>query len=358
MKVGLVARGNNRGLGILSREFARNMQPDRTLLVQPDAARDAGLQLHSEWFDPDAMHTGWAHDLDEKQCRKFCAGLDVIVGMETFYDWRLCDWARDEGARTVCWAMPEYFKHLDNPYNRFPKDLPWPDQWWNPTCWRQEHMPKGTRVVPVPIATDRFPRYWPTLGEEPPTWLHVVGARTQGDRNGTNIFLDALKLLKQEHRVIFRSQGDAIYPNGSVGRHVHVETHTTELAEYWDLYGDYKSAPPVALVMPRRYGGLCMPALEAMGAGLALVMPDVEPQRSSWPIIPILSPEGGPITTSAGKFHMCAPEPADLARRMDWHAKRPSTLRAKMRESRTFAEANSWDALRPTIVAELERVVA
>lgn len=352
MKIGLIARGEDRGLGTLTREFARHMPIERTLLIRPDSSRDAGLAQHRDWFAEDALRTGWTWDLDPTLMRKFLDGLDVVYSAETFYDWRMCDLARELGVRTVCHLMPEYFKHAPGVSNRFPDDLPAPDVWWNPTSWRAEHLPPDVEVVPVPVALDRFTIH-DSCTDGSPRWLHVAGSRAASDRNGTRIVMEALRHLRGEHVVIIRSQGEPFYPNGSAGPNVHIESHHRDLADYWDLYSDAD-----ALVMPRRYGGLCLPAQEAMGAGLALVMPSVEPQVSTWPIIPIRAPFENRITTSAGSIPICAPDPADLAAQMDHLAAHRDLLRAEQQRARTAAEAISWERLRPVYLDALERALA
>ena len=55
---------------------------------------------------------------------------------------------------------------------------------------------------------------------------------------------------------------------------VELVVETGDVNKYWDLYrqGD-------VLVMPRRFGGLCLPAQEALGAGMPVVMPDIDPNN-------------------------------------------------------------------------------
>lgn len=353
MRVGLIGRGEDRGLGNLTREWARHMVPERTLLVRPDSARDAGLVQHREWFDEDAIRISFGASglLDLDIVRGFLEGLDVVYSAETFYDWRVCDLARELGVRTVCHAMPEYFKHTPNAHNYFPDDLPPADVWWAPTTWRLEHLPEGTEVVPVPIPTDRWLPRDTAVTTAIPRWLHTIGSRAASDRNGTRIFLAALKHVKRDHEVIIRSQSEPFYANGGYGRNVHLRTSSLDVADYWELYADAD-----ALVLPRRYGGLCLPALEGMGAGLALVMPEVSP-NCDWPIIPIEAPFLNALTTSAGSIPICAADPKSLARAMDTCAAQPHRLAEAQAASDAFAEEYSWHRRRGPMWEALERAV-
>lgn len=340
MRVGLIARGENRGLGILTREWARHMAPAATLLMLP--AHD--LPIHAEWFPPTTAVTALDSErrvVDEERVREWLRGLDVVYSAETFYDWRICDWAREAGVRTVCHLMPEYWPHGRHL-------LPAPDAWWAPTRWRLNHLPESTRVVPVPVALDRFTVHEPRTMDGPPRWLHVAGAPAAADRNGTKPFLASLALLIQAHHVTVRHQ-TARSVNPRLGQQTSF-AWVGEAPEYWELYDGAD-----ALVLPRRYGGLSLPALEAMAAGLALVMTGCEPQRSEWPIVPLHAVPQGVLRLHATSLALMTTTPRLIARTLDRLAKDRAELAAAQVAARAFAEAHSWEALRPQIEAELER---
>lgn len=342
VRVGLIARGEDRGLGTLTREWARNMRPDRTLLLVPDH----DLTVHYEWF-PGATVSRLDDQrrvVDTAAVQAFIAAVDVIYSAETFYDWRICDWARAAGRRTVCHVMPEYWLHGRH-------DLPAPDVWWAPTRWRLDQLPAGTRVVPVPIPLDRFtnPHYSAVRTTEPIRWLHVAGASAAADRNGTTAFLGALAYLRGPHDVTLRLQEPRVL-KPRVGPRTTFRTEGPT-GEYWELYGGHDG-----LVSPRRYGGLSLPALEAMGAGLALVMTDTEPQRSEWPIVPLPRGREGFLQTIAGAIPLETIDPRQIARTLDRLAGDPAELTHARSEARRYAEAHSWAALEPAIRRELERV--
>lgn len=335
MRVGLIARSEDRGLGNMTWEWAQHMHPERVLLVVPHHR----IRQRYERF-PGATVVRWDHagpaTLDQPTVRAWLTGLDVVYSAETFYDWRVCDWARDAGVRTVCHVMPEYFKHGHD------LTLPAPDVWWTPTTWRLDHLPLLTRVVPVPIALERFTEPATPVPGAPIRWLHTAGAKAAADRNGTRIVLTALRFLRGDHHVTIRAQGEPLR-RPATARGVQLTMATREVDEYWHLYGGAD-----ALLLPRRYAGLSLPALEAMGAGLALIMSNVEPQRSEWPIIPIDAPEGGRLRTGAGVLSLANVAPRDLAAVMDAVAADRACLAGAQADARSYAEAHSW--------ANLERV--
>ena len=47
---------------------------------------------------------------------------------------------------------------------------------------------------------------------------------------------------------------------------------------YWTTYYHQD-----ALILPRRFGGLCLPANEAIGAGIPVIMPDIDPNNTWLP---------------------------------------------------------------------------
>lgn len=339
MKFGLIARCNDRGIGTITREVFAHLQPTKTLAVQPDSAKHMP-QHHDEWYPgaPVVKLGAGGFRWTDDQIRDWLDGLDVVLMVETDYDDRMVAFADEQAVASVKWIMPEYFKP------ERPTTVA-----WNPTSYRMDALPLGARVVAVPVPVDRWPLETLDLDVGlPPRWLHVAGARAAMDRNGTLIVLQALRLLRREHHVIMRAQDEALHVP-EVGRAVRLEQHCVGVRDYWDLYQGAD-----ALLLPRRYAGLSLPAQEAMGAGLGLVMPDVEPQCSEWPILPVNAPYLNHITTGAGDIPLCAPDPADLARLMDACADRPEILAERRRASRVWAERHSWDRLGPKIITELE----
>lgn len=345
MRVGMLARAEERGLGILTYEWWRNMRPDKTLVVVPDGAVEAGTTSHLEWY-PGATFVRYGHspltpkigELDEKRCRAWLEDLDVVYSAETFYDQRFCYWAREAGVATVCHAMPEFAR------------AEWfdgPTVWWAPTSWRLDALAPTTRQVPVPIPMDLWrPTERRDDDDRPIRWLHIAGAATIQDRNGTEALMRAVPLLRQPAEITVASQ-TTVELHASTDQ-VTVTGQLGTLTDYWELYEGFD-----ALVMPRRYAGLCLPVLEAMGAGLAVVMSDMEPQRSDWPVQTVRTEPGDPIKMAGGMIETGNVDPSALAALMDSWASNPAEVRAAQSQSRAYARANSWVGRRDKIQAEL-----
>lgn len=330
VRFGLVARADDRGLGLLTWEWYRALQPDRVLVVREPGAEGHGFTPHlARYPDATVVHYEPGVGLPEQACRDWLAGLDVVYGAETWYDARWPGWAADAGTRAVLHAMPEFYR---------PEMAA--TEVWNPTPWRHDTLPDGARVVPVPVAADRFPMAPPAPHQGPLRVLHVAGRRAAGDRNGTLQLLQALRHVRRPMRIRLMTQ-DARMPRAGRVRSAAatVEVRTGGVADYWRLYDDAD-----VLVMPRRYGGLCLPVQEAMAAGLAVVMTACPP-NDWWPVLPVDAVQRGALATPAGEVPMWAAHPPALGRALDQLAADRDLLAARQRASVGWAEAHSWQAL-------------
>lgn len=321
MRLGVVSPLTNRGIGIQSWETARNLNAS-TLFVE---TKDPSAPSHPERA-PHHTRVRWAQGLDPKVTRNWLSTVDVVYAAETFYDPRLPKWAAAQGVTTVLHANPEFWTGAQEPTHL-----------WSATAWRRDVMPSRTAVVPFPVATDRFT---PTVEHDGPCrWLHVAGKRALADRNGTDALVAAIPLLREpcELRIVVQHGERPGLPN--VPSYVQV-TFMDPPADYWRLYDDCD-----AMVLPRRYGGLCLPANEACAAGLALVMTDLIPNHE-WPGPRVPAEFWRKITMPCGRVPVYDTDPRDLARVMDDMAD-PETRHRHQAESREWAQAHSWEALRP-----------
>jgi glycosyltransferase involved in cell wall biosynthesis len=340
VKIGLFgARADERGLGRLTSEFFAHMAPERTLVVDM-AAHARGFTQHLDRYPGATVVRFNGGRFDTGVMERFFAGLDVAVMYETAYDHRAYTIARAAGCRTVLMAMPEFHRHLTE------RRLPAPDAVWVPTPWLLERFPAGTPVVPVPV--ERCEPAGGSRGDgEPLRILHVAGHRTTGDRNGTLILLAALAQVREPVSVRIVSQEPHLPrpPRTAPGVEVDMALHGVD--DHRRLYDGAD-----VLVMPRRYGGLCLPVQEALGAGLGVVMTDCEPNRI-WPIASVPSRRGAVVRAPGGIVPTWDVDPADLARVIDRLASDPgevATLRARSRE---WADRHTWDRLEARYRSEL-----
>jgi glycosyltransferase involved in cell wall biosynthesis len=340
VRLGIIARADDRGLGNQTWEACKHLEPARVLVVEPP--HDKRFTQHLHRYDPyETTHALWTSGrLDEATCRRWLRGLDAVYTAETWYDVRFAEWARSEGVRLVVHANPEFLA---------PQAAAQPVVWWAPTPWRLEHLPPTTRVVPMPVPVC-------PLGHQPPSdklrFLHVAGWPTVGDRNGTEIVADAAMRIAFPCEVTIRGQHSQL---GETRRHRRLRRSPVRLtfdgngvADYWSLYHDAD-----VIVMPRRFGGLCLPVQEAMSAGLATVMTDCSPNEV-WPGLRVPARVRGSVRAPGGNIPMHDVDPHHLAEVMGELAANRDLVAELQRQSRQWAEANTWAALRPMWTSELE----
>jgi len=335
VSLGIVARCDSRGIAYQSWEAVNALQPDKILLVllndrkwPEDPARFGRHNV--TYVDSSLGH----RMLDEKKVRKFLDGLDTVFAIETLYDWDMADWAREAGCRTIVQGNPEFYNHHRHP------ERPQPDEWVWPTEWMRSHddLPEGDLLpVPAPAWLDTDT---PHPEAEVLRVLHVAGHRALGDRNGTDLFFESLALIGTRVHVTVIGQ-DGQLPNVKVGRNVTIETNPKGVKDRWDLYKNQHVA-----VLPRRYGGLCLPATEACARGVVPMMPDVL-ENSLWPILPLPARSGRLQRVPFGVVPTWAIRPNAIAHEIDKLNRHRELLVEAQRKALDWADDNSWESWEP-----------
>lgn len=330
MRVGLIARADSRGLGIQTKAFHDAMQPAKTMVI--DCPSQKPLPVRRDWY-PGAT---WIHGLPQgSDFRRWLDDLDVVYTAETGYGTALWDEAEKAGVRTVLHANYEFLDRRDRP-----------TVWAAPSRWHFDDFPAGAVFLPVPIATDRFPLASPVTERPAARFLHVVGRPAIHDRNGTDDLLSALRHVTTPVTVTITCQ-DPRYVAGLIAghrirSHIDVNVKPGDLQDYWDLYTGHD-----VMVLPRRFGGLCLPAQEAIGAGLPVIMPAIEP-NTAWLPADWLTP-----ATRQSEFRakqqiaVHASDPHALAAKIDQLATDAQYFATSQMAARNLRQALSWDALLP-----------
>ncbi|WP_280473283.1 hypothetical protein [Nocardia asiatica] len=323
MRIGLIARAENTGLSTQTWEFAQHMHPAKTLLVDMSAGH--GRPFRPELY-PDAVITRGAPS--RRQIEAFLRDIDVVFSAETVYNPQLYALARQNGVKVV--LQPNY-EFLDRSAT--------PDLWAVPTMWHWDDIPGPKRLLPVPIATDRFSDH-PRSGRAA-RFLHIAGRPAIHDRNGTNDLLTALAFVESRVSVTIRCQ-DPGYIRNQRGLPPNVELilDCRDVPDYWDNYtGD-------VLVMPRRFGGLCLPAQEALAAGMPVIMPAVSPNEwlpADW-LVPATREARFQARTLIDLYTV---DHRALAAKIDQFATDPQFYAESETAARDMAKRMSWEALKP-----------
>lgn len=331
MRIGIIARGEDRGIGIQTWEAARHLAPAAVLCVSM-GTYGQGFPNHWERFDGfHRFDVEWGRDytFDLPTVHAFLDFVDVVYLVETAYYPEVYTLAAEHGVATVLHTNPELHRT---------EEATVATQVWLPTPWRAQEVAWFTGgpppiLVPYPVALDRF-EYPNGLYESPPLRvLHVAGHAAYADRNGTKLVAAACRELDPELvevTVVSQDENPAIGPNA-------LRMHATE--NYWDLYAGFH-----ALFMPRRFGGLCLPIQEAKAAGLAVVGLDIEP-AGYYDVLSVQAEEGSHMETGSGRVPIANANPRHLAAALTYLALHPDLARQQQRRSRRWAEVHSWDAL-------------
>jgi hypothetical protein len=339
MRIGVVARGENRGIGIQTWEAVRHLDPAAVLLVDMGPY---GQGFPNHWdriVAPLLFHVEWGRDyrFDPGVLTAFFERIDVCYIVETAYYSDFYDLAREHQVATVLHTNPELHR---------PDEATQATQVWLPTPWRAEEVAWFTggpepRLVPYPVAVERWP-YPVGLYESPPLRvLHVAGHAAYGDRNGTKLVAAACRDIDPELvEVTVVSQDD----NPALGPGAH---RGATPADYWDLYDGFH-----VLAMPRRFGGLCLPIQEAKAAGLTVVGLDADPALF-YEVLAVASTPDSYLDSGSGRVPIANAHPHDIASALTYLARHPDVVRQQQRRSRLWAEQHSWDALHAGWIEEL-----
>lgn len=335
--LGLIARADARGLGIQTKSFHDQMCPAKTLVVDCHSAMP--LRKHPDWY-PDARWTSGLPTVEDYEW--LLDGVTAVYTAETGYGdlWGL---AEARGVKTVLHANWEFLNRRDRP-----------TVWAAPSMWCFDQWPQGSVFLPVPIGTEHFPHREPSVTAS--RFLHVVGRPAVHDRNGTTDLLRALQFVTSPITVTITCQQSghvgalvndhqfAIPPN------VTLDIRSGDTEHYWDNYQDQD-----ALILPRRFGGLCLPANEAIGAGIPVVMPDIHPNNLWLPASWLTKAEYAGEFRAHQHITYHRSDPVALAAKIDQLATNPDFYAGAVHEAARLRTELSWDTLKPSYLELLSR---
>lgn len=262
-RVGIIARCDRTGLGIQSKEFFNHI-PCKALVIDVHKlpATENTKQNH-HWYPGQIIVP------IEKRLRipvevieEFLNYIDVLFSFETPYDDSIFAICKNRGIKTILQPNFEFLY--------YPSDNPLPDLFAAPSMWRYEEIPDPKIFLPVPVNTSNFS---PVKKEK--TFLHIAGKPVIHDRNGTFVFLESLKYVRNKITAIINCQHELKIPQ--IPKHINLITDFSNKENYWENY------TCGIMVMPRKFGGLCLPVGEALAAEMPVIMPDISPNNKWLP---------------------------------------------------------------------------
>lgn len=279
MKIGLLAYSSNTGLGYQTRDFYKNIPCEKVLIA--DISKYNNMPVDHSWCPKARISDGIP---TAKDCEWLVDGVDVIFMAETPLNYHLLSYARSKGVKTVNQYNYEFCEYFRTP------SLPYPDVMASPSTWGMDEVKRvHSNVVFWPMPVDTL-EIKPRNIAKVKTFVHILGRPAAHDRNGTILFIDAAKILgkkykykvymqmPKEHRTWEYYEPIAQAINSAqkeLGLQLEIITDTPN---NMDMYkeGDI-------FVLPRRYGGNCLPLVEALAHGMPAIMPDINPNNNILP---------------------------------------------------------------------------
>lgn len=322
IKIGMICRDNNRGLGIQSWEFYKNLRPVKTLVIEISEKSTFRNRYPEARFCQDKI--------EDKDLDWFLDGIDCLISFETWYRKDIPEIAKKRGIKTILYINWEWFCEEA-------------DLYLVPSLWHFSEIPGPKEYLPVPINRKKLKF---RLRKQANIFYHNTGNLLAGyDRNGTEIFLRAIPLVKSNVQFVIKSQVELPRINDRRVKYI-----IEDVKNYWD---QWKTEADI-MVLPRRYGGLCLPLNEAMSVGMPVIMPDSKPQNQFLPRDLLVKVSGSQLIKIKKVVELANINPVDVARKIDEFANKDITKYSKIMDE--IAEAWSWDRLKPHILKIIKKL--
>jgi glycosyltransferase involved in cell wall biosynthesis len=273
MRLGIIARCDNTGLGNQTRELVKMLNPQKILLI--DSYSFNNNKQYPHWYDGyDVIKTikGMPR---MKEVLAFLDEVDVVISCETFYHLDFVDIARKRNIKTILQYNYELFGNMVNP------EWSLPDILLSPSIWNMDIVEKkfGSKCkvyhLPPPTDTSLFNvARENNISKTHKRILHIAGKKAAKDRNGTNTVVEMLKHSSADYELVIATQT----PLDFINKDSRLKINKDNVRNREDLYNGYD-----AMVLPRRYAGLCLPMNEALISGLPVFMTDISPNNQILP---------------------------------------------------------------------------
>ena len=271
--LGIIARVDQGGLAFQSLNLARMLRPAKVMLIDSRPFNGQHVKQYPERFDgyEQLRIEGFPSD---QECHEFLDGLTHVFTAETFYNFELIAEANRRGIKTYIQHNVEFLDHLNK------TDLPVPTKFLSPSTWHldimEQRFPGCVKLLPPPTFPEDFARARKAnlnrTGKR--RFLHIVGKPAHGDRNGTMLLMHAMQRSREDFELVVKSQ-ERLQP---LLRDRRISWDFSAPDEQDALYAGFD-----ALIMPRRYGGLCLPMNEGLTSGLPVIMSNTSPNNTVLP---------------------------------------------------------------------------
>lgn len=315
------------------------LKPYRLLVINSESFSKNKKQ-HLDWYDSfnGYIVNGFPNNYEVK---KFLSGLTHVFVCENPLNFFLFTQAKRDGVKTYVQSNYEFCDNLKN------HSLPLPDKFLMPSHWKLEEMRQrfGEDIVvylPPPIDPMEYKEARDTnlqRSAEKLRILHVVGTLASYDRNGTLDLLRALGYTTTDFELVVHSQHEL--PKDYIVEDPRISYHIGSVENSRDLYKGFD-----LMVLPRRYGGLCLPMWEALMSAIPVVMTNMSPNDSYLPSEWLVTAVKSDQFMARVMIDVYSSNIREIAKKIDWFAE------SYPKDSRTQAFEIAYNNVSPSVLSE------
>jgi hypothetical protein len=323
LKVGLVARADNSGLGILSWDLSKNLDFDKIMVVSAEYPTDC------ERYDEEKTTICDRGIPSLYEIKTFLEGLDVVLTLETPYNWNFYKIAREMGVKTALMVMYEWTP----PQKKMPSE---PDMYLCPTQLDYDTLWGNKHLVPVPVNRREVEFKERT---EAKTFVFNNGHGGYGGRNSLQEFLYAIQMVKADVKFIIRTQ---VQMDESIrDSRIEIQIGEVDYDKLWkegDIY-----------IHAHKFDGLSLPLQEALSAGYPVIAVDREPYNTILPKEMLFKPDAEyEVQLPFRSIKAVTINPRTLADKIEEFAgMSDEKIKELSNKSDELAKEMSWSKLKP-----------
>lgn len=342
MRVGHVGYATSQGIGHLSKSFYdAGIITDMMIYKHPHGEERA--PTHREWYPPET-HFITTKAIYGEKVERFLDDVDVMLFIETPFDWAFANRCRERGVKTAVVVMYEWF--LERPSHAF-------DLFLNPSLLDQEYFPQGVHI-PIPV-------------EDHLTWharhsavrfLHNAGHIGSRNHKGTLELMQAMKFVKSEIELTIRCQ-DKRGMQRLLESAPNCKTDPRVVIVDWEVPREKLFDPAFDVyIAPEKYNGLSLPLQEAFASGM-MVMTSNRFPHNQWlpeePLIPVSGIRKAQTMRGHLEFEESIISPEDIAASIDrWYMQ---SITNYSLAGLQYLNHHSWATLKHRYIEALESII-
>ena len=323
-RLGILAYRTKTGLGYQTLDYYNHLKPHKTLVV--DLSPLNGVKQQMDWFEGEQTCIGFP---DKNTINYFLNDLDVVLVAESPLNNYLFEAARKRGIRTVQVHNYEFFEYFTDPH--FVK----PNVFISPSMWNYKIVDKfakahGSEHYYLHHPVDRS--VFKYVERDKVKFFHIAGRPAAQDRNGTYDFMNA-------------------YPNGVVAtQNEQMARQIRSRYRHSNVFLGIEDATQLyhigtVMVLPRKYGGNCLPLNEALSSGCPVIMPDVEPNNHLLPKEWLVPARFQSKFKPRAEVDMYQVDHKELRNKLEEF--KAMDIKAQSQKANEIADSISWETLKP-----------